>query len=137
VGGRGGGDAEAGEAEQALLALPAPRRYRYFLEQLAATGEAWGLWEEGWALSVDAAERDILPLWPSRGTAERCATRLWEGYAARPLPLAELTGTVLPELEASGMGLVAFSTPDGHGHPVTPARLREDLAQARARLPSA
>jgi Protein of unknown function (DUF2750) len=126
-----------GGREEALLRLPAVRRYRTFLEQVVASGEAWGLFESGWALAVDDAGRDVLPLWPARTFAERCATRLWEGYAPRSIPLAELEGELLPELEAGGLGLGVFFTPEGQGYPVTPSQLREDLGAMRARLPRA
>lgn len=119
------------ERMQAVLRLPAARRYAYFLQRVVAAGEAWGLDSDGWALAVDDEGGDVLPLWPTEEFATLCATRLWEGYAPRSLPLEELLGVVLPQLEAEGLSLGVFFTPEGQGYPVTAARLREDLSAAR------
>ncbi|WP_370459178.1 DUF2750 domain-containing protein [Aggregicoccus sp. 17bor-14] len=121
----------------AVLQLPAIRRYRHFLEQALRTGEVWGLQEDGWALAVDAEGRDVFTLWPAPEYAVLCATRLWEGYAPHPITLAELESVLLPELEAGGLMLGIFNTPDGQGYPVSPSQLREDLQAARARTPQA
>lgn len=119
------------ERIQAVLQLPATRRYAYFLQRVVATGEAWGLDAEGWALAVDDDGGDVLPLWPGPEFATLCARRLWEGYEPKPLPLDELMRVVLPQLEAEGLSLGVFFTPQGQGYPVTAAKLREDLSAAR------
>jgi hypothetical protein len=121
----------------AVLQLPALRRYRHFLERAIATGEVWGLQEDGWALAVDAAGRDVFTLWPAPEYAALCATRLWEGYEPQVITLQELESALLPELEAGGLMLGIFNTPTGQGYPVTPAQLLEDLQAARARAPRA
>ena len=122
---------------EGVLQLPAQRRYRHFLERAVASGEVWGLQEDGWALAVDAEGRDVFTLWPAPEYAVLCATRLWEGFEPHPITLQELESVLLPELEAGGLMLGIFNTPTGHGYPVTPAQLREDLQAARAAAPQA
>lgn len=119
------------ERIQAVLQLPATRRYAYFLRRAVEAGEVWGLDADGWALAVDEEGGDVLPLWPAAEFATLCAKRLWEGFEAKRLPLDELMRVVLPQLEAEGLSLGVFFTPQGQGYPVTAARLREDLSAAR------
>lgn len=119
------------ERVQAALRLPAQRRYTYFLRRVVETGEVWGLDGEGWALALDDSGADVLPLWPEPEFAALCANRLWEGFVPKRLGLDELLESVLPQLEAEGLSLGVFFTPEGHGYPVTAARLRQDLVAAR------
>lgn len=119
------------ERMEAVLRLPATRRYAYFLQRVVEAGEAWGLDSEGWALAVDDEGGDVLPLWPDAEFATLCAKRLWEGFEPKSLSLDELLRVVLPQLEAEGLSLGVFFTPQGQGYPVTAARLREDLSAAR------
>jgi hypothetical protein len=116
---------------QTVLQLPANRRYSYFLRRVLETGEAWGLDGEGWALALDDSGVDVLPLWPEPEFAALCANRLWEGFVPKRLGLEELLGSVLPQLEAEGLSLGVFFTPEGHGYPVTAAQLKQDLVAAR------
>lgn len=119
------------ERMQAVLQLPAARRYAYFLRRVVEAGEVWGLDSDGWALAVDMEGGDVLPLWPAAEFAALCAERLWEGYTPKSLGLDELLSTVLPQLAAEGLTLGVFFTPQGQGHPVTAEQLAEDLASAR------
>jgi hypothetical protein len=119
------------ERIQAVLQLPATRRYAYFLRRVVEAGEVWGLDADGWALAVDAQGGDVLPLWPAAEFASLCAKRLWEGYTPKRLALDELLRTVLPQLDAEGLSLGVFFTPQGQGFPVSAARLLEDLRNAQ------
>jgi hypothetical protein len=118
------------ERLQAVLRLPAARRYAYFLQRAVESGEVWGLDGEGWALAIDDAGRDVLPLWPAPEFARLCATRLWEGFLPRAIPLSELLENVLPQLEEEGMPVGIFFTPQGQGHPATARELIDALRAA-------
>lgn len=113
---------------QAVLRLPAARRYSYFLQRVAESGEVWGLDGEGWALALDDAGRDVLPLWPTPEFAAMCATRLWSGFQPRAIKLQELLENVLPQLEEEGMPVGIFFTPEGQGHPVSARELIDALS---------
>ena len=119
---------------QAVLRLPAARRYEYFLQRVAESGEVWGLDGEGWALALDDAGRDVLPLWPTPEFAAMCATRLWSGFQPRAIKLQELLENVLPQLEEEGMPVGIFFTPEGQGHPVSAGELIEALRSTSAPL---
>ncbi|HEX5745946.1 MAG TPA: DUF2750 domain-containing protein [Archangium sp.] len=113
---------------QAVLRLPAARRYAYFLQRVAESGEVWGLDGEGWALALDDSGRDVLPLWPTPEFAAMCATRLWSGFQPRAIKLQELLENVLPQLEEEGMPVGIFFTPEGQGHPVSARELIDALS---------
>jgi hypothetical protein len=119
------------ERMQAVLRLPAVRRYSYFLQRVVESGEVWGLDGEGWALALDDAGRDVLPLWPAPEFAAICATRLWSGFEPRPIKLQVLMDNVLPQLEEEGMPVGIFFTPEGQGHPVSARELIDALRAAR------
>ncbi len=123
---------ESQERIQAVLRLPAVRRYAYFLQRVVESGQVWGLDGEGWALALDDAGRDVLPLWPAPEFAALCATRLWEGFQPRPISLSELLENVLPQLEEEGMPVGIFFTPQGQGHPASARELMEALRATRA-----
>jgi hypothetical protein len=118
------------ERIQAVLRLPAARRYSYFLQRAVESGEVWGLDGEGWALALDDAGRDVLPLWPAPEFAALCAKRLWSGFQPRAIKLAELLENVLPQLEEEGMPVGVFFTPEGQGHPVSARELIDALRAA-------
>jgi hypothetical protein len=118
------------ERIQAVLKLPAARRYSYFLQRAVESGEVWGLDGEGWALALDDAGRDVLPLWPAPEFAALCARRLWSGFQPRAIKLEELLENVLPQLEEEGMPVGVFFTPEGQGHPVSARELIDALRAA-------
>ncbi|HYO53086.1 DUF2750 domain-containing protein [Archangium sp.] len=119
---------------EAVLRLPAARRYSYFLQRVAESGEVWGLDGEGWALALDDAGRDVLPLWPAPEFAAICATRLWAGFKPRAIKLEVLLDNVLPQLAEEEMPVGIFFTPEGQGHPVSARELIEALRAARGPL---
>ena len=119
------------ERLQAVLRLSSTRRYAYFLQRVVESGEVWGLDGEGWALALDDAGRDVLPLWPAPEFAALCATRLWSGFQPRAIRLQELLEHVLPQLEEEGMPVGIFFTPEGQGHPLSARELIDALNSAR------
>jgi hypothetical protein len=118
------------ERLQAVLELPPSRRHAWFLQRVREAGEVWGLYAEGWALAFDDDGRDVLPLWPTADSARLCATRLWEGFEPRSIPLTELMEQLLPELAQEGIPVGVFFTPTGEGWLVTAAELRAQLLGA-------
>jgi hypothetical protein len=118
------------ERMEAVLRLPAARRYAYFIQRAVESGEVWGLDGEGWALALDDAGRDVLPLWPAPEFAALCATRLWSGFQPRGIKLPELMTHVLPQLEEEGMPVGIFFTPEGMGHPISARELLDALRAA-------
>jgi hypothetical protein len=98
-----------------IISLNGPDRYRHFVKSVVDRGEAWGLYDDGWALSGVDAGTEALPLWPEQEFAEACSDGNWSGYAARPIPLSELMEVVLPELLDDEDAVAVFPTPDDKG----------------------
>jgi len=111
----------------ALVRLPAPQRYAWFVRRVVQTGVVWGLFRQGWAL----ADRDdgtlLFALWPERASAALCAEFEWEGYVPQAFSLTELLDELLPQLQHDGIGLTIFRTPGSKGALPTPNLLRVDL----------
>jgi hypothetical protein len=115
------------ELDQAL-ALDAPSRAEWMLEQLARYEQAWGLVNaEGWvvfelAQAPPGLKPWALPLWPRQELAALASRG--EGEAPQAVPLDELLGGLLPLVAERGWQLLACPAPDGQG------LVREPLAWA-------
>ncbi|WP_148273233.1 DUF2750 domain-containing protein [Stigmatella aurantiaca] len=112
---------------QAVLALPPERRHAWFLQRVRESGEAWGLYANGWALAKDAEGHDVLPLWPTHVFAQLCATRLWAAFEPRRVELTELLEQLLPELAEEAIPVGVFFNPEGEGWPVAAKELGSQL----------
>src|SRR6187401_2204321 len=116
---------------QAVLQLDGPARFKHFVKRVADSEEAWGLWNDGWALMHDDDGKEVFPLWPARESADVARTGEWSEYTPERIQLDDLLGELLPKLAERGVQPGVFPTPQGKG--VTPtvaelaAALREQL----------
>lgn len=103
---------ELSETEITELVAAAPfRRFCYTLKQIAESGIAWGLFDNGWAMYRDANDRQLFPLWPFAEYAALCATGNHAAYAATPMDMDELINTLIPLLIDDEIPFVVFPTP--------------------------
>jgi hypothetical protein len=119
----------------AVLKLPAPKRYEHFIKRVADTQRAWGLYQAGWALAGDADQNQLFLLWPAREYAQLVASGEWQGYEPKELTLEELLSELLPRLIGDGVGVGVFFGPDGQGVTPSAQRLRADLENELAKYP--
>ncbi len=110
----------------AVLKLDGPIRFSHFVKRVVDTEQAWGLWQDGWALFADNDANQVFPLWPARAYAELCREGQWANYQAREIPLDDLLRDLIPRLTKQGVRLGVFPTPTGKG--VLPSA--EELALA-------
>jgi hypothetical protein len=111
-----------------VLALPAPRRYGYFIKRAAGHGELWGLHgHEGWVMAAGDDGTTYFPVWPHPRFAEACAAGSWAGEPPGPIDVDEWVEAWTPQLIREGFGVAVFQTPDDEGIAVTPERLKGDL----------
>lgn len=103
----------------AVLALPGPERFKHFVKVIVDWEEAWGLYQDGWALAANDDGTEAFPLWPAREYAQLCAEREWSGYEPKRIPLEELVNILLPKLEKDGVLPGIFYTPADKG--ITPS----------------
>ncbi|TQK04831.1 DUF2750 domain-containing protein [Herbaspirillum sp. SJZ107] len=115
----------------AILALPAPARFKHAIKVIADRLQVWSLYKDGWALvGADDGTR-AFPLWPARDYAELCAIDAWAGYEARSIPLDDFMGILLAQFKREGILPAVFVTPASKGVTLTVdallAALEEEL----------
>jgi hypothetical protein len=118
---------------EAILRLDGQARFERFIKVVADSEEAWGLWDDGWALLEDDSGVKVFPLWPAREYAELCREPDWPNYEPTRIKLKDLLNDLIPKLRSQGVLGGVFPTPGGRG--VTPdlddleRALREELKQ--------
>ena len=112
---------------QAVVMLPGPQRYDYFVRRVAETGVVWSLYRQGWALAKKEDGTLVFPLWPDSEFAQVCADYEWTGYSPQSFALDELMTELLPQLEQDGIVTGVFYTPGARDVMPTAGLLRADL----------
>lgn len=122
------------EAEiAAVLKLDGPARLARFVKVVADSEQAWGLWDDGWALFEDDDGKQVFPVWPSQAYANLCREPDWTNYSPAPIDVHDLVDELLPMLGEQGILVGVFPTPSGQGVTPDPGHLesmiREELSQ--------
>ncbi|MFZ5635876.1 MAG: DUF2750 domain-containing protein [Pseudomonadota bacterium] len=104
---------------ESMFSLSGPKRFEHFVKAVVDWQEAWGLYQDGWALAATDDGATVFPLWPAKEYAQICAEKEWVGYEPRPTSLDDLLEALLPKLKREGLLPGVFYTPSSHG--VTPA----------------
>jgi len=110
-----------------VVSLKGQQRYEYFVKMVVDREEAWGLYQDGWALAATENGQQVFPLWPAKEYAQLCVNREWMDYVPAPIPLVELMNDLLPKLRADGILPGVFYTPSDVGVTPTIDQLLEDL----------
>ncbi|QNA90850.1 DUF2750 domain-containing protein [Massilia sp. Dwa41.01b] len=118
-----------------VITLPKQLRYEHFVRRVAATGEVWGLYRDGWAIGKTDDGALVFPLWPSNELAQQCAVLEWTGYVPQAFALSELLDELLPQLESDGVLPGITYTPDEYGLTPSHAQLRAELQARLAHRP--
>lgn len=119
---------------EAVLKLPAPKRYDHFIKVVADRQHAWGLFADGWALAATTEGEPVFPLWPAREYAELAAVGNWAGYQPREIDMKDLLDRLLPSLGEQGTLLGVFPTTDDKGVLPGTATFESDLRSELARF---
>jgi hypothetical protein len=119
------------EHVQAIVMLPGPQRYAYFVKRVVESGVVWSLFRQGWALARKEDGTLVFPLWPEREFAAICADYEWTGYAPQSFALDELVTELLPQLEQDGIATGVFYTPGARDVMPTAGLLLRDLLDER------
>lgn len=83
-----------------LIISTAEKRYEYFIKKVVDFEEVWGLYNDGWAISIDEKNRKMIPFWPRKDFAEACAINEWSSYIAVSIELEDFINEWLPGMEA-------------------------------------
>jgi hypothetical protein len=115
---------------RAVSALPAPQRYGYFIQQVVAWREIWGLYTPStWAFLSDAGNRPCVAVWPHHCYAEAWAKGEREGAVVSPIPLGHWLEMWSRTIVMNGEAVAVFPIPNGDGIIVTAERLHADLLE--------
>ncbi|MGV2941294.1 DUF2750 domain-containing protein [Mesobacillus sp. LC4] len=95
---------------EAVIRLPAPIRYEYFIKKAADYEEVWGLYNEGWASAQDAEGNVLLPFYPNEKFAEAFAKNEWEGCRPKKIELRDFLEKWLPGMKVDGFKPSIFPT---------------------------
>lgn len=118
---------------EAILSLPGEDRFKHFVKMVVDTEEAWGLYQDGWAMACTDDNQSVFLLWPSEEYARLCAVDEWESYQPRSIPLEDILEFLLPKLRQEGALPGVLYSPSGEG--VTPSieelegSLREEMSR--------
>lgn len=118
---------------EALLKLDGPSRYDHFIKHVVDCEQAWGLYDDGWAMGADDDETPTFPFWPAKEYAILCATGVWSRYEPAEIPLDELVDVVLPQLKDEGVIPSIFRTPEGQAAMPSVDQLLADLRNEMTR----
>ena len=112
---------------EAVLKLDGRARYKHFVKRVADEEQAWGLWDDEWAMMTDDAGTPVFPLWPAKEYAAACATGDWQRYRPGGIALDVLLDELLPRLKEDVVVPGIFPTPQGSGVTLTADDLQNAL----------
>ncbi|ALM52424.1 DUF2750 domain-containing protein [Halomonas huangheensis] len=94
-----------------LSKKPVMDRYVFTIKKIADQESAWGLYNDGWALSGNEG-RQFFPIWPTEEAARACASNDWEDYTPLTIDVYYMVNELLQKLEIDGIGIAIFMVPD-------------------------
>jgi len=107
--------------------MDGPSRYDYFIKQVVELGEAWGLFEDGWAMGSDEEGKPTFPLWPAQELAVACAVGPWAEFKPMEIALEDLVEELLPMLKKDNVTPSVLRSPDGQSVLASVDQMLEDL----------
>lgn len=95
-------------------ALPAARRYEYFIKRSASHGELWGLHGDGgWVMAEDDDAIHTSLSGPHPRFAKACSTGPWEGEDPQAIDVDEWVEGWIPQLQREGFRIAVLSDDPG------------------------
>lgn len=92
----------------AVIKLPANKRYEYFIKKVVDFEEVWGLYNDGWAMTQDETGKMLMPFWPKKEFAEFCSIGEWSDYVPESIELEEFINDWLPGIKDDGYKVSIF-----------------------------
>ena len=110
-----------------VLEMDAKARYSYFIKKVVAERQAWGLYQDGWAVSGTIDGQMALPIWPEAKYARLCQNNMWAKHEVTAISLKVLVEELIPLLIEQKTTASVFLTPDWKSILISPERLLEDI----------
>ena len=116
------------EQFSAVSALAGPVRFKHFISRVTDWETVWGLRNKsGWVVAGDDAGNSGFPVWPHPDYALACATGDWDGNSSAPIDVHDFVENWLPEMDADGVFIAVFPTPEMRGVPINASELQSYL----------
>jgi hypothetical protein len=115
------------EQIEAVIRLPAPKRYSHFIKKVVGWKRAWGLFDDGWALLETDDGAAVFPLWPEPEYARLYAHGSWEAYQPQAIELDEIFTDLIPLLREKETLPGIFPTEESGSVHVDIDTLEQDL----------
>lgn len=112
----------------AVIKLPASKRYEYFIKKVSDFEEVWGLYRDGWVQTGDG-KHTYIPFWPKKEFAELCATKEWDDCTPKRIQLEDFMAKWLPGMQKDLISPCVFLLPENDGMIVSCNRLLSDLSE--------
>lgn len=112
---------------EAIIFSPGEVRYTYFVKKIVDWEQVWGIYNDGWALASTDEEQSVFLVWPAEKYAKLCIKSMWLGFEPKMIPLNDFLGELLPRLNAHGVALGVFPTPENSAVVVDIDRIMEDI----------
>ena len=112
---------------EAVLKLPADKRYQHFIKRIADQEELWGIYDSDWIKIKYEDGSDLFPVWPNKEYAQLYLQKYCPSAFVKTIDLYEFIDTFLPELGERNIAVSVFPTPEGEGHIVCYEKVIADL----------
>jgi hypothetical protein len=113
---------------ESVLALPAPKRYQYFIGKITDWQELWSVANaDGWVLMRDNEGNELVPVWPAQRFASACCVEDWTTNAPKRIALSDWLSKWTPGMSADGRRTAVFPTPNDQGIVRTAEDLKRDI----------
>jgi hypothetical protein len=118
----------------AVMKLPPPKRYSYFLKKVCDWEEIWGIrGQEGWVICGDAEGKECFPVWPAKAFAAPACKDDWKDCEPSPIPLDKWLQSWIDELVDNKRLVAVFPDGDMKSAVVPPEQLRADMLEELAK----
>jgi hypothetical protein len=101
-------------------------RYEYFIRKACDFEQVWGLFHNGWLMTM-VDESRLLPIWPEAPFAAECATNEWVNAVPKVILIEDFLSHWLPGLKKDGFNCLVFMTPNDKGFPIATDMLHQRL----------
>lgn len=113
---------------EAVIKLPAQKRYEYFIKKIADYEELWGLYDDRWAMA-GYDDNKVIPFWPKEEYAKDCAKGIWENYTPESIGLYEFINEWSKDMENDNIKPAIFYTKENKGIVIEVEKLIDDIEE--------
>lgn len=111
-----------------VLNVSSEKRYKYFINVVCDTQQAWGLNNDAWAMAYVSGKK-LFPVWPAHEYAVLCTTGDWENYVPQAISTESILSQLIPSLKSKSMEFLVFPTPHSEGAIIAVEKVSYDIQE--------